>query len=208
MRRGAPAIARLKIDFLLADQEEPGAATAADLSRIPYVTICSSLPLNEDPWAPPSFTGWKPHHHGLARLRNYLVYRIRNLTVGGVQSIVNRHRKNAGLRPYRRPDDSFSSILQITQMIREFDFPRKNPPPALTYVGPFQRGALKPAPFPYELLDGRPIVYGALGTVQGGRTDLLRNIAQACADLPVQLVLGLGGAAVTDEHRTCRANQS
>ena len=116
------------IEFLLADQEEPGAATAADLSHLPYVTICSSIPLNEDPWVPPSFAAWAPGRDFPTTFKNYAVYRIRNLAVASVNRTANKYRKRAGLRPYRRPDDSFSKIGQITQLVKEFDFPRKTAP--------------------------------------------------------------------------------
>ena len=42
---------------------------------------------------------------------------------------------------------------------------------------------------PYERLDGRPLVYASLGTLQGSKIGLFRAIAEACAPLPVQLVV-------------------
>jgi MGT family glycosyltransferase len=46
--------------------------------------------------------------------------------------------------------------------------------------------------FPYDRLDGRPLVYASLGTIQGGRSKLWDAITAACARLDVQLVLSLG----------------
>jgi zeaxanthin glucosyltransferase len=195
------ALRRHGIDFLLADQEEPGAATAADIARIPYVTFCSSLPLNEDLSVPPSFVGWNARPDRWTKTKNFLVYRVRNLAVRGVNRIANQYRKRARLKPYRIPDDSFSRLGHFSQLVKDFDFPRTALPPNFNYVGPFQRGSLKSVPFPYERLDGRPLVYAAFGTSQGARTDILRHVAQACRNLPIQLVLSLGGLEVTDVHR-------
>ena len=50
-------------------------------------------------------------------------------------------------------------------------------------------------PFPFEQLTGQPLVYASLGTIQNRLLWAFEAIAQACADLDVQLVISLGGAA-------------
>ncbi len=47
--------------------------------------------------------------------------------------------------------------------------------------------------FPWEQLDGRPLVYASLGTLQNGSEDTFRIMAEACAGLHAQLVITLGG---------------
>ena len=42
-------------------------------------------------------------------------------------------------------------------------------------------------------MDGRPLVYASLGTLQNGSEMQFRTIAEACDGLDVQLVLSLGG---------------
>jgi zeaxanthin glucosyltransferase len=195
-----PLLREESIDLVLADQEEPGAATAADLSGLPYVSICNSLPLNEADDIPPGFSPWPYSTNVLAVMRNRLGYAVRNFVVGRVNSALNVHRRKASLKPYRRPDDSFSTRAQITQLVREFDFPRRAPVPALHYVGPFQREPLFPVEFPYDRLDGRPIIYASLGTSFGTRSRELETVAAACSELPVQLVIALGGAQADDSH--------
>lgn len=189
-----------KVDFLLCDQEQPGGATAADLARIPYATICSSIPLNEDPQVPPSFVTWRPSTRPGTRLKIYLAYKVRDFVVSGVSRTLNQYRLPAGLKPYKRPGDSFSTLAQFTQLVREFDFPRNTSEPDLTYVGPYQRGSFNSVSFPYERLDGRPLIYASLGNVLGFRTSVLRQIAESCEGIPAQLVLTLGGVEPTEEH--------
>jgi len=60
------------------------------------------------------------------------------------------------------------------------------------FVGPcceFRPGA---PPFPFERLDGRPLVYVSLGTVYGDGTDFLRRCRDELADSAWQVVLATG----------------
>jgi zeaxanthin glucosyltransferase len=189
-----------RIDVVLADQEEPGVATAADLAQLPYASICNSLPLNAAPDVPPGFLPWQYSPSRLATVRNWFGYAIRNQAISGVNRVLNTHRCPAKLLPYRRPDDSFSRCAQITQLVLEFDFPYKAPPRGLHYVGPFQRQQLFPVEFPYERLTQAPIIYVSLGTSFGNSLTNLRAIAAGCTALSVQLVISLGGAKVLPEH--------
>jgi MGT family glycosyltransferase len=51
-------------------------------------------------------------------------------------------------------------------------------------------------PFPWEKLDGRPLVYASLGTLQNRLESVFVQIAEACAPLAVQLVVSLGGSPI------------
>jgi zeaxanthin glucosyltransferase len=97
------------------------------------------------------------------------------------------------------PDDSFSRLAQICQMPREFDFPRTALPEAFHYVGPLRGKPPRPIAFPWDRLDGRPLVYASLGTLQNSREPLFRTFAEACRGLEVQLVVSHGGGLAMDE---------
>jgi MGT family glycosyltransferase len=47
-------------------------------------------------------------------------------------------------------------------------------------------------------LDGRPLVYASLGTLQNARERVFRLFSEACADFPVQLVITHGGGLDDD----------
>ncbi|MBV8632542.1 MAG: MGT family glycosyltransferase, partial [Silvibacterium sp.] len=65
----------------------------------------------------------------------------------------------------------------------------------LHYVGPLVDERVRPAvSFPWDKLDGRPLVYGSMGTIQNGSEHIFRAIAEACSTLDCQLVLSLGGS--------------
>ncbi|MGC2400617.1 MAG: nucleotide disphospho-sugar-binding domain-containing protein, partial [Acidobacteriaceae bacterium] len=44
-----------------------------------------------------------------------------------------------------------------------------------------------------ERIDGRPLIYASMGTLQNGLGWVFRRIAEACAGLEAQLVISLGG---------------
>ena len=107
---------------------------------------------------------------------------------------INRWRVRWGLDPLRRPDDSLSRRTHIAQGCPEFDFPRQGLPTTFHYGGSLGGGRpIQEIGFPWERMDGRPLVFASLGTIGDGRNlRVLRMIAEACAELPVQLVLTRG----------------
>lgn len=198
----APALLRSsEVDFLLVDQEEPGGSAAADITGISYASICNSLPLNQEPEMPPAFLPWRYSSSWWARARNVLGYRVRDVVIRNVFRTVNAERRRHRLAEYSIPDDSFSTILQVSQTIPEFDFPRKRLPECFYYAGPYMRFAeQKDVPFPFDRLNQRPLIYVYFGGMSGPRLDVVRNICAACASLDAQVVVSLGHSCypVTD----------
>ncbi|MES1256847.1 MAG: nucleotide disphospho-sugar-binding domain-containing protein [Acidobacteriota bacterium] len=197
-RRGPEAFSASAVDFVLVDQEEPGGATAAEIAGIPFVTICSSLPLNQEAGIPPGFLPWQYRPEWWAKLRNRAAYKVRDFVIRPVFKEINRERRIHRLAPYSQPEDSFSRLAQISQLIPEFDLPRKSLPPRFSYVGPFLRQAEGPAtPFPFDRLDGRPLIYVYYGGASAVKKTVIHQIAAACTSLDAQLVVALGEAGAT-----------
>jgi MGT family glycosyltransferase len=99
-------------------------------------------------------------------------------------------------------EEALSTLAQVTPLPAafEFDIPMRDRHPLLHYTGPFVDAQQRPQiDFDWNRLDGRPLVYASLGTLQNGSEDIFRVIAATCADLPVQLVISLGGGI--DEAR-------
>jgi zeaxanthin glucosyltransferase len=72
-------------------------------------------------------------------------------------------------------------------------------PDTFHYVGPIRKDSANDHAFPWEKLNGKPLIYASLGTVVNRNRPLYRLIAEACAELQengvdAQLVLALGGA--------------
>jgi len=122
-----------------------------------------------------------------------------------VTDVVARFRKDRGLPLHGNPEGSFSALAQISQMPAAFDFPRRTLPPTFHCVGPLRSEprsgeSRSDSAFPWNRLDGRPLIYASLGTLQHSKITIFRCFAEACAGLNVQLVLahcgGIDDAAI------------
>jgi zeaxanthin glucosyltransferase len=188
--RDAPAAVRSAgIDMLLVDQTEPAGGTVADHLGLPFITVCNALALNREPGVPPPFTGWGNGNAWWQRLRNLAGYSISERVMSPVTQVVSHYRQLWKLSPHRTQEDSFSRLAQISQQPAALDFPRTRISNTFHYVGPLRNVAPAQISFPWELLDGRPVVYASLGTLQHSKEHLFRCFAGACVGLEVQLVI-------------------
>jgi MGT family glycosyltransferase len=198
--RDAPAaIRRARVDALIVDQMEPAGGAVAEHLGLPFVTVCNALAINQESSVPPAFTPWRYRDAAWARARNRLGYAASNLATRPITRVVADYRRQWRLPLLCHPDESYSKLAQICQMPREFDFPRRELPETFHYVGPLRRPRPDEAHFPWEKLDGRPMIYASLGTLQNSREPVFRCIAEACRGLDAQLVISHGGG-LTDEQ--------
>lgn len=142
---------------------------------------------------------WSYSTTRLGYFRNRLAYLARDLYLWPLHRVLNQYRRNWKLSPWRYAEDSFSSLAQITQFIAEFDFPRHELPDHFHYVGPFDRFSPVGVDFPYDRLDGRPLVYLAFGTLIGEKRDIWKVVAEACLELNLQLVISTGRKDAVEE---------
>jgi MGT family glycosyltransferase len=193
LRDGPEVLKAEKIDALLVDQNEPAGGTLAQRLQIPFLSVCTSLPLNREASIPPPFTAWPFSNSTFAKARNRLSNAIVDRLISPIQTVLNSYRRRWRLPSIAKPDDTFSSLGTLAQVPREFDFPRVELPEHFYYLGPwFDEQTSSHGRFPFEKLDGRPIVYGSLGTLQSPMHEAFRVMAEACSSLNVQLVLSLG----------------
>jgi MGT family glycosyltransferase len=194
LQRVPGVLKELAIDGLLIDQTFAGGGTVAEYLGLPYVTVSAALPWDEEVRIPPLFTHWSFAEGPLAKWRNRLGYAAWRWYLRPVVKIVNRYRRAWKLRPLKRLAEEYSPLAQICQLCRELDFPRRELPPTFHYVGPL--AANRPgsdAEFPWDWLDGRPLIFASLGTVPDPASlPIFRKILAACAGIDAQLVLALG----------------
>ena len=189
------ALVNAGTELVIVDQNEPAGATVAEHLALPFVNICPSLPLNREPHIPPPFAGWDYRTGFGARLRNRIGCALTDRMIAPINKTVNAYRAKWGLEPLKTPDDSFSRTAQLCQMTRDFDFPREHLPDSFHYLGPFFDDYGPAIGFPFERLNGKPLIYASLGTLQQHKSGLFKVIAEACAGLNVQLVISTGGSA-------------
>nr|AEQ20577.1 glycosyl transferase [uncultured bacterium CSLF42] len=203
---GPAAIRDAGVGCLLVDQTEPAGAAMADYLGIPFVSICNALIMNRGSEIPPPFAGWSYRTDWFGKLRNRGGYWLWDWVTRPVLFEARRYQEKWGQRPFRSAEDTFSPLAQISQQPEAFDYPRRKLPSRFHYVGPLRRPKAGPDPFPWDRLDGRPIIYASLGTLQGAKIDLFQVIAEACQDLPVQLVMSHGRSLSEDQVRALPGN--
>lgn len=198
--RDAPEIiASIGIEALLVDQVSPESATVAKHLKIPFITICNALILNQEPGIPPLVTPWQPNTAWWVLLRNGVTYAVLERVAQPVRQVLDEYHRKWNLPLYKKVADSLSDLAQISQQPAEFEFPRTQLPKCFHFTGPFVDPAgRKSIPFPYEKLTAQPLIYASMGTLQNQQQKIFSAIASACANLDVQLVISLGGGSDPD----------
>ncbi len=194
LEEGPTAIADAGIDALLVDQIAPEGGIVADLLDLPFVTICSALPFNQEPMIPPFFTTWIYNPAWWVVLRNQIVYQLTNPVGRSLQTLRKNYRQAWQLSPEISPD---SQLAVLTHQPAEFEYPRQNLPAYFHFTGPYHnQTSRKQVDFPWERLTDKPLIYASMGTLQNQLTEVFLAIASACVGLDAQLVISLGGASL------------
>lgn len=206
-------LARERFDGVVMDQICFGTEAVCEAMKVPMAVACSALALHSEPGIPPSMFPWG-YSDGLSGcLRNRLGLFLSYATGWPVtvRLIPYRVAKRLPAMRFSHMNEMPPSLVQVAQQPREFDLPRRRLPDHVHFTGPWiraepktpsQRDADKGEGFPWERLDGRPLIYASLGTLQNGVERVFRLIAEACAGFAgFQLVLSLGrrGASLSSE---------
>ncbi len=192
-RDGPEAVRKANVEALLVDEAD-SAGNVADYLGLPWISIALIPPLLRDDRFPPFWLGWAAGQDRLSRLRNRLAIYLLLRIAAPIFRDTNRQRRAWGLKPFRSPEESLSPLARITQLPEVLEFECAGEKPArLYYTGPFVHPEQRPAvEFPWERLDGRPLIYASMGTLQNGSEGIFRTIAEACAGLDAQLLISLG----------------
>jgi zeaxanthin glucosyltransferase len=186
------------IEALVIDQLFPGGATVAHHLGLPYASLANALAVNFEPGVPPPTLPWPYEDTPLAEARNQAASQQIAQAFTTWRNFDNAQRILWNLKPYDDLlEDSCSPLAQIANQPSVFDFPRKHLPATFHYCGPFLHPEGREfIPFPWEKLDGRPLIFASMGTLQNGLNWTFRAILEACVGLDAQLVLSLGGSTL------------
>jgi zeaxanthin glucosyltransferase len=197
MLRDAPAaIQAAGVDALLVNQGVVEGGTIAEHLQLPFVTVCSAVVLNAEPSIPPFCTPWRYSPTRWARWRNQLGYAVLERIAQPMRDLLDDHRREWKLPLYSSLNEAYSPLAQISQAPAEFEFPRQELPPWFHFTGTYHTPASRASvPFPHDQLNGKPLIYASMGTLQNRLQWVFETIAAACEGLEVQLVISLGGSA-------------
>ena len=197
---GPTVVRAAGVHGLVVDQASFPGGTVADQVGIPFVTVCNALLLNPEPAVPPYFTHWQPHDAWWARIRNQIAWAGLDRLYAPILTRIQNHRRNIGLSVPANITQVWSDRLQISQQPAVFEFSRHALPQHVTFVGPLRLpDGRQTVPFPWERLDGRPLIYASLGTLQNRVAGMFRVIAEACDGLNAQLVITTGYGVAPDD---------
>lgn len=193
------ALSEARMEGMILDQIGHGAVSVAQHLGLPYATACHALALHADPALPPFNECWEHRSTVGARLRNQLAYLFGRPLLAWYFGSLNVQRRLWALPPLHANDQGESPLLQLSQQPAGFEFPGRRFPDCFRFTGPWTLpDARIPVTFPWECLNGRPLIYASLGTLQNRLYDVFRTIAAACVGLDAQLVISLGSAQAPD----------
>jgi zeaxanthin glucosyltransferase len=187
------ALTRAGVNALLIDEIALTGPTVAQILRLPYFIISTSVP-HRFGWKGSSWlTGYRYSASFLSWLQSVFLEQSVLRMRGPIRGALDEFRRKAGLGSVRTIPKEFPCLAHITQMPECLDLPRRPLPKDFHYTGPFVHHAARPhVAFPRHRLDGRPILYVSLGTTRNVQPAIFRMIAEACQALPLQLVISLG----------------
>jgi MGT family glycosyltransferase len=144
--------------------------------------------------------GLKPAASPLGRLRNRALHALIYRTLyRAIDRDYHAMRATLGMEPTTDGvfDVTVSPHLYIQPTVPSFEYPRRDLPPQVHFVGPL----LPPAPAEMELpawwdamlADPRPVVLVTQGTIATDSRDLLQPALRGLADEPVQVIAVTGG---------------
>lgn len=194
LRELPPALRNSGVDALIVNEIALTGPTLAEMLRLPYFIISTSVPHNFGWNVYPWNAGYRFSRSWFSWLENALFEISAVKMHGPMCRILNKHRAQEQLRPVRGVNALYPPLAQITQLPRCLDLPRRHFPERFHYTGPWVRQGARPhVDFPWHRLDGRPVIYASLGTTRNSRPEIFHLIADACKDVDVQLVISLGG---------------
>lgn len=189
----------LGLDALIVDQLHVCGPHLAAALGIPLVTMCAGPGMFEmgDGSFPPPYLDRSPTTSRLPRLVNRAGFRAMSVAAAPRLAVTNRHARGRGLPRVSGVRAASSALLQLSALVPAMNFGVRPPPDhPMRLVGPIVDKARPSIDFPWDRLDGRPLVYASLGTVQRGADELRSLIVSACRTTDVQLVLSHGGTDV------------
>jgi zeaxanthin glucosyltransferase len=177
--------------------------------NIPYIHVWCALHFDFSGSTPAALFNWRHETTPEALARNIGGLRQIGESLMPVLAEAMPYADKTGLRiNWQEPGSTLSKLAVITQAPKEFDFPDISLPAHFHYAGPFHDGeGREPVDFPWQRLDGKPLIYASLGTLVNGLEHAYRAILEATTKLPeFQLVLSVGQSVNPDELRPIPSN--
>ena len=163
--------------------------------NIPCVHIWNTLHIDGTGTTPACIYNWPHEDTPEARTRNLEGLKKLGGMASPTLALAKSYAEKAGLQiNWTNPATAVPKLAVITQTPKEFDFQGIPWPPQFHYAGPFHESEGHASiPFPWEKLNGKPLIYASLGTLVNGLDHVYKIILEAVGKLPeAQVVLSIG----------------
>jgi zeaxanthin glucosyltransferase len=165
---------------------------------IPYVQVWNVVHLDLSGQTPPSLFDWPYRTTAAALARNEQASQsLAAALFPPVMEVALRYANENKMQiNWADPTATVSKLAVISQIPEAFDFPGTPWPPQHHYTGPLHHvTGRSPIDFPWERLDGRPMIYASMGTLLNGSVQKYKTILQAATQFPeAQFVVSVGSA--------------
>lgn len=121
LRDGPDAVRKARVDALLVDEADMGGNVAEHLG-LPFVSIAMFPPLVRDDRIPPFCFPWAAGLDPLSRLRNHFGMSLLSRVAAPIFKVVNKQRKQWGLKPLKHSTEALSRLAQIAQLPEALEF--------------------------------------------------------------------------------------
>jgi len=183
-------------DALLYDPTFAAGANVGLSAGIPYAMLNITVAAIESPEIPPFGIGLPFRAGPLGLVRNKLAYTLVDQVVFRAPNAA--YRKICAERgwPIRPARPAGSPYLNLQPSVAEAEYPVRNFPPTLHFIGPLlpEAQAFTPPPWWDSVIDGdRPVVLVTQGTVATDPRSLIIPTLRALAEEDVQVIAATGG---------------
>lgn len=193
-----------QLDCLLIDTLTPHFYLLGEKHQIPYIILEASIPAflySSD--IPPTMLGFNYSDSWFGKMRDRIANALFAKVIGPFFSnLQNQYAQAWNLPQSQGLGDSRQALARLSQVPAAFDFPRQDKA-QYVYTGPWvNTRARVQLDFPWEQLNGKLLIYSALGTVYNDQTAAYQIIARACQQLDYQLILSVGPHMADDTLNT------
>lgn len=189
------ALGQEQVDALICDQMEAAGGLVAQGLGLPFVSVACALPVNREPGVPLAVM---PFAFGTDEYSQRMVQgstQVYDWLMKPLRRVLHKASRQYGMAAPEGLHDCLSPLAQISQTIAGFDFPRRQLPAHFHPVGPLRSSSAQERGL-WPVDPQRPFIFASLGTLQGSRFGMFRQIAAACRQIDAQVLIahcaGLG----------------
>lgn len=196
------ALEREPVDLVVTSEMLFGVAAACEAVGQRFACLAANISIRPIPGIPPLGPGLPPARTEADRaLQAELAESCVALFDHGLPAL-NAARAAMGLGPLAHTFDQLDAAeAMLLATAQAFDFAPAALPPKVRYVGPQLDAPAWSGPWtsPFPAEDRRPLVLASFSTTFQNHAGVLQRVIDAAADLPVRLLVTLGGSIEAEE---------